>query len=297
MIIDELTLSWDDLEKILKGEESELCRTLQVVEQCSGLACVSVSSSSLLETQAYNGTSAPTVSLSALKDHLSQRCPSYSRAELGACMRSSGSIAAAADPAAVKAAYSGRTNTATVAVIPPGSRSTDPGPRQLNVTAKWSDYPDYTTIQLCLAHCLTSLLPSPLPGPVAILCNVGISPREVAGRLSSPQHPVTLYDGGVRQYDFKGSPSLYPAAERLAQRGELEVWLRGGAAPLVTHNTLFSGMEAATVIYVTRRLGGEPGARSGIMRATAGLLLVSDIGGVKEEEVSKNYEIITIPSP
>ena len=292
MIIDELPLSNDDLEKILKGEESELCLTLQVVEQCSDLACASISSSSLLESQGFH-TSAPTVSLSDLKDHLSKRCPSYSRAELGACMRSSGSIAAAADPAAVEAASS-RTTIPTVSVIPPGSRSTVPGPPPRMVLTKWSDIPDYPTIQLSLAHCLTSLLPSPLTGPVAILCGADISPREVAQRLSSSQHPVTLYDGGVRHYDSDGSPSLYPAAERRDQRGQLEVWLGGGAATLVTHNILFSGMEAATVIYVTGWPGAEPGARSGIMRATAGLLLVADSDAVEEEEASKMFNVITI---
>ena len=57
------------------------------------------------------------------------------------------------------------------------------------------------------------------------------------------------------EYDLFGSPSIYPAAERLAQRGELEVWLRGGIVPLVTHNILLSCMEAATVIYGTDTAG------------------------------------------
>ena len=258
------------------------------------LACVSISTSSLLETQ-VSVTSAPTVSLSDLHLHLSQRCPSYSRAELGACMRSSGSIAAAADPETVKAVNS-VTTARTVTLIPAGSRSTVAGPRPWCVLTKWSYYPHYSPIQQCLLHCLTSLLPSPLPGPVAILCGALISPREVARRLS-PQHPVILYDGGVLEYGMFGSPSLYPAAERLAQRGELEVWLRGGAAPLVTHNTLFSGMEAATVIFVTMTLGDEAGGRSGIMRATAGLLVVADSDGVNDEGIRENYDIITLPSP
>ena len=72
------------------------------------------------------------------------------------------------------------------------------------------------------------------------------------------------------------------------------MWLRGGAAPLVTHNILFSGMEAATVIFVTGCPGRDPGARSAIMRATAGLLLVTDSKNVKEEELKKNYEIVYI---
>ena len=33
------------------------------------------------------------------------------------------------------------------------------------------------------------------------------------------------------------------------------------------------------------------------MRATAGFLLLADSRHVKEEEASKNYEIITLPSP
>ena len=57
MFIDKLPLSLDDLPKILKREESEMCRTLQGVEQCSDLAWVSLSFSSLLETQ---GTKTPT---------------------------------------------------------------------------------------------------------------------------------------------------------------------------------------------------------------------------------------------
>ena len=329
MFIDEIPAGKKDLHKIGRGEESEVGRTLQCVSQYSALAWVSWSTSHLLETQgiillggflavqtwpfktvwrmlpafvpalitrvstAVGRGPAPPIGMDSLTSHLSLYCPSYVLVELNKCMRSSGSIAAAAAPAAVKTYNTSLTSSALVSVLAPGTGSTVPGPRSLCVLARWSGYGftiDYPTISRCLHHCLADLLPpSLLQGHIVILCGQNICPRQVAGLL--PSYSPTLYEGGVKQYDTYNSPTPLPASQRTDQTAQLTQWLTGGGGLLVTHSAMFSGMECPGVIMIQQELGVQTGGRSGLLRAAAFLVVITDSATAQEEEIKTNFVI------
>jgi hypothetical protein len=288
--IDELSVSGSDLKKMKQGLESDLARFLLDIEKCCSLVWLVPSTTSLLERTSI-GTSSTSVSLSAVRAHLAQRCPSFPVRELGLCMRSSGNIAGAAGAEEVQRYCSGATVT-TVSVLTPGRRSTVAGPRPVCLLSPWTSYPDYTLIGRCLSHWLPQLLAAQLRSHVVILCGGYISARRVAGLL--PSHLAsTHYEGGVDLYDDVGSPSLLSASARVEQRPGVRAWLTGPGGVLVTHASLYRGMEAPTVILITRDMD-EDGLRSHLMRAVAQLVVICDSGEVKEEEVRKMFDITRV---
>ena len=54
-------------------------------------------------------------------------------------------------------------------------------------------------------------------------------------------------------------------------------WLDGCGGCLVTHNPMFSGMEASMVFYITEDML-DPGVRSGMLRGVSRLVLVTSTG-------------------
>ena len=123
----------------------------------------------------------------------------------------------------------------------------------------------------------------------AVLCSDYISPRQVAAAIPT----AILYDGGVKEYDDRGNPTLLASSERCDQRPGLERWLTTGGT-LVTHASMFRGMEAASVLYVTYNPGFVSGVRSAIMRAVASLVMVTDSRVTKEEKLGEAFEVVNI---
>ena len=285
--IDELPVSVSDLNKMEQGLESDLARFLLDIEKCCSLVWLVPSTSSLLES---TYTTRSSVSLSAVKAHLAQRCPSFPVRVLGLCMRSSGNIAGAAGAQEVERYYGG-SGANTVSVLTPGRRSTVAGPRPVCLLSRWTGLTDYTLIGRCLSHWLPQP-PVQLRSHVVILCGWGISARRVAGLL--PSHlATTLYDGGVDRYLFGGTPSLLSVRDRTEQRPGVRAWLTGPGGVLVTHAMLYMGMEAPTVILITQDMSDD-GMRSHLMRAVAQLVVICDSGQVEEEEVRKMFDITRV---
>ena len=162
-----------------------------------------------------------------------------------------------------------------------------PGSRPYCVLTPWASPVDYPAIERSLQHALAHLVPP--TSHTAVLCSEDISPRQVAAAIPT----AILYDGGVEEYDGYGDPTLLASSERCDQRPGLERWLTTGGT-LVTHERLFRGMEAASVLYVTRNPGLVGGVRSALMRAVASLVLVSDSRLVKEEKVGEAFEVVNI---
>ena len=69
----------------------------------------------------------------------------------------------------------------------------------------------------------------------------------------------------------------------------LQTWLRGAGGLLVTSNLQFAGMEAPTCVFITNNLLEETGARSGLLRATSRLVVVSYTEDVHLEDVKKRF--------
>ena len=81
---------------------------------------------------------------------------------------------------------------------------------------------------------------------------------------------------------FHSTPSDY-----MVQR--LRTWLRGSGGLLVTTNLHFSGMEASTCVFITKNIAVETGARSGLLRATARLVVISYAEDIDHEEIKKRF--------
>ena len=65
----------------------------------------------------------------------------------------------------------------------------------------------------------------------------------------------------------------------------------------MTSNLQFAGMEASTCVFITNNIVGETGARSGLLRATARLVVVSYNNNVNVEEVKKRFLVLdSIPT-
>jgi len=58
---------------------------------------------------------------------------------------------------------------------------------------------------------------------------------------------------------------------------------------LVTSNLQFAGMEASTCVFITKKLVEETGVRSGLLRATTRLVVVSYSEDIHPEEVTKRF--------
>ena len=85
---------------------------------------------------------------------------------------------------------------------------------------------------------------------------------------------------------------MVASSERYDQRQDLERWLtRGGL--LVTHERLYRGMEAPSILYITRSPGNDIGVRSALMRAVASLVMISG-SGVAKEKIGETFEVVNI---
>ena len=112
---------------------------------------------------------------------------------------------------------------------------------------------------------------------VVILCGEGISVDKVSQAVTKLSYnPTTI--------------SLKPNNEEYQQQ-QLRSWLKGTRGLLVTSNLHFAGMEAPTCVFMTRNIIEETGARSGLLRATSRLVVVSYTKDVDLEEVGKRFVV------
>ena len=63
----------------------------------------------------------------------------------------------------------------------------------------------------------------------------------------------------------------------------------------MTHNRLFAGMEAPTVIFITKTLGpNETAVRSGMLRAVAKLIVITDSADAKIQNIEEHFDVTRI---
>ena len=124
-----------------------------------------------------------------------------------------------------------------------------------------------------------------------ILCDGITSPRQVKPLLTGD---VTLYDAGVEKFD--GYTPLHYSADIARQREELITWIYSGGV-LLTHNSMFRGCEAETIVYLAWRWGAIGGVqtRSGPTRAVSQLCLVTtDSNGIKPEKMKQHFTVVDV---
>ena len=120
----------------------------------------------------------------------------------------------------------------------------------------------------------------PLRESIAILCGEGISVQKVSEAAA---------DLGFHTSSFPQSPTV-------EQKQQLRSWLKGAGGLLVTSNLQFAGMEAPTCVFITKNIVEETGARSGLLRATSRLVVVSYTKDVDLEEVGKRFVVHNSPT-
>ena len=131
---------------------------------------------------------------------------------------------------------------------------------------------------------------------IVILCDLNISPRELKPQLRS-RREILLYDSGVSEFRDVYTPHYYNA-DTDRQREDLLHWLEKGGV-LLTHDKLFKGCEAETVVFVSPSWGstGSVQRRGGAVRAVSDLCLVTSSWilssyGLKSEKYDKKRDEI-----
>ena len=146
-------------------------------------------------------------------------------------------------------------------------------------------------MQLSLAH----LHLSSLPQDCVILCGAGISPKTLGEHLG-PGAGVQVYHAGVDTYDEYGAATYLPSDQKAGQEDVVRKWLDGVGGCMVTHNTLFCGMEAATAIFISMTVL-EPGVRSGLLRGVARVAFLANTAGgapYKKEKLEEYFHVISM---
>ena len=111
-----------------------------------------------------------------------------------------------------------------------------------------------------------------------ILCGDGISLEKVF--QAANKH-------GFNKVVFSPAPSDH-------EKKHLETWLKGAGGLPVTSSLQFAGREASTCIFITNNIVEETGARSGLLRATARLVVLSYSKDVNLEEVKKRFLVVDL---
>ena len=123
-----------------------------------------------------------------------------------------------------------------------------------------------------------------------ILCDLNISPRQVKPLLTGD---VTLYDAGVEEFDGYSYTPRYYSTDLVRQREDLVKWINNGGV-LLTHDSMFGGCEAETIVFLTKYWGNDDGgqARSGPTRAVSQLCIVtSEHLSIKPDEIRQHFNV------
>ena len=115
--------------------------------------------------------------------------------------------------------------------------------------------------KLALKEALEGILQlkAPLTEHTVILCGEGVS--------------VSKVSQGATMMGY--SPSMFPQNPSNEDLNKLRTWLQGRGGLLVTSNLQFSGMEAFTCVFITNKITADVGVRSGLLRATTKLVVIS----------------------
>ena len=243
------------------------------------MAWLVLSTTSLLDVR--RGVDVPQDKLESLV-----RRSGYKPVTLANIMRNSASITSATSPDSMEK-YSKRTDIRKS--ISSGSCSTVTGTRPTCYLYK-IDSPGVENYEV-LARCANKYLENYRSKQTVILCDQGISPRQVKPLLTGD---VTLYDAGVEKFDSHNTPHHY-SADIARQREELITWIHSGGV-LLTHDSMFRGCEAETIVFLTQYWGsasvGQP--RSGPTRAVSQLCLVTSDNDIKPDEIKQHFTVFDV---
>lgn len=261
----------------MTGWESELERTMKRMKDSCCMSWLVLSTSSLLDD--VLGAVVPQDKLESLVKR-----SGYKPVTLQNIMRNSSSITTATTSDNVNR-YS---NARIPKSISAGSCSTVTGTRPTCYLYKDSAKVNYRE----LAGIVKDYLEHNKSDQTVILCDYYISPRQVKPLLTGD---VTLYDAGVEKIDYYNIPRHY-SADLAIQREDLVKWINNGGV-LLTHDIMFRGCEAETIVFLTRG-GGNVGVngqlRSGPTRAVSQLCIVTSDKDIKVDEIKQHFNVIDL---
>jgi len=301
-----------------KSEDGDLIKMLRAIDEKSCQAYISLKTTCLLDTVFAPGSTKATreVGLNICKQDLKDFIEANSNCKVKVLrlrLRNASNIGKAVVANMDVYALKHEGTFPVACVLEAGnSNNTVPGERPHCVVGHIRGFrPCMDNIAMCLEFALTQLLHLPLSGHpakklpphIAILCGDKIRPREVWKTINYLNIKPYLYDGGVDHYSY-ATVEHYPSStdpangdlSTIQQRADLVQWMEGPGGILVTHNRLFAGMEAPTVLLITKTLGtNETAVRSGMLRAMAKLVVISDIKDTNVETVEKHFDVIELP--
>ena len=317
LFFDEFPVSTKDLVNVNKNEQSDLADLLNVIAKNCKQAYVALKTTCLLDTLFTPGQKSTEerdvhredkISCEHLKLYLEEKT-AFSVKELQLRMRNASNIGAAVvgNTEAYSSSKKKGINPTTKVLNTGKSNTTIPGEKPACILTEFGGYkPNMKNTTMCLNYALTQLLhlptsehptaKDPMPPHIVVLCGDQISPKEVADSIDFLHIQPLLYDGGVESYGY-ATAHHYPQEQREPgqlnkQKVDLDQWLKSTGGILVTHNRLFAGMEAPTVILITKTLGtNETSVRSGMLRAVAKLIVITDVKDANKEEIEKHFEI------
>ena len=125
---------------------------------------------------------------------------------------------------------------------------------------------------------------------IAILCDKLLEPKQLMTELFTKLGGIKYYDGGVKKFDGDGIPTYDDT--NVCYTGDLESWILNGGL-LLTHDILFNGAEADTVIFVSSNWGGmTTNIRSGVTRAVSHFCLVCNVAVTTNvEKFSQSFNV------
>ena len=302
IFLDEFPVSEDDLKHVLKDEESQLTLTLRTVGENCVQMWAALATGDLMDIK-DGGTVMDSKSQNLAKiPYLSEKIKLRKEDiwELRLKMRNTSQIAMIAPENMSGFGAMTHDGTQPKAMLPLAEPSTVPGPQPhcvlvgINAGLAYAVY--YRSLERSIHYALSLLHYASTQEHLAILCNGRICPWEVAMDLRVAGLAVTLYDAGVKTFSPKGKPKeCYGTKEHAAcplvkQKEDLEMWLTGSGGILVTHNKLFVGMEAPSVILLTGDVATDSEVRSGLLRAVTRLVLICDKQGNARPSVKKELE-------
>ena len=291
MVIDELGIFADDMNRIEDGKTSEVEETLAWLADNTAMTLAALSSTSLLDKVRDEAA------VSQTKLDMMIARTRFKTMRLNHIMRSCHNIAAATLTDSVN-----ETQTygpiIQEAMSPGSSSSTVPGTRPKALLYKWTGDVHQTFIKVdhrpLAGFVLQHLRTLPTGFKVVVLCDREISARQLSDLLRREHMPIACYHGGVERF-YGDTPHYRKDGANDGGEAELSKWLEAPRGILVTHEPQFRGCEADAVICVSKDWAIKRGCRrSPVTRAVAHLCLITSDWGINVPEMKKNWELETL---
>ena len=279
VFIDELHVHQNDWKDVIENGDTELTDTLKILEKHSLQTWIALSTLSLLDIP----DDLPEKDIKRLNElstrtHLVRQFTtrtSFELKHLELRMRNSSSIGESV-PDEISKFKKGAGNLQTSIIGAASSTHTVVGIRPIFLNEPRGflarlNFWGISTPEIILKEVLSKFL------------KLEAHPREHAVILCGHKIPIPEVSEAAIKIGYR--PITYSQPPTDEERVKLCAWLRGTGGLLVTSNLQFAGMEASTCVFITNNIVKEIGARSGLLRATARLVVVSFTPGIDREEI------------